>query len=1108
MTVLNETYSLSFSPSSLVVPTDFDGSNPDLKQAHSNLSLIVGCDNIDFIIGSVEISENGVSVRNERKPDMSYDFYITEIPTSVSSFVLTVTVQYMAGDVYRTAIARLNVTTVRNMDGIKWIQDWSGTSSIVADNYVISPKIFVGHKEIDKATQQLKLTGIYLGKLKGFIGQTLPYVFDDADEGFYGYRENKIVFYINNHGARIAGWDMNHNGITTKNEKGSVSILSSGVLQYLNAKNEKVWYLESDGSAMFGKGNVKIDAEGNAYFNGKIVTKKGSVIAGWSITDGCIYSKNMRLDSAKNIIGVLGGEPLTGEIASDEYFNKVMDKGGVIMQYNNADSYGIIGTLPRSTGQPIKVSFQLGKINKIGGWSFDDSALWLGTKKDTAGQFSGGTGNLTIGKNGLRGVNWYIDNNGNASFSGGLFTFTNKECRLAGWIVKPNELISNGITLASDETNMGWYISKTILSDGINDYAAHIQQKGGIYAKRVQNKGSELVGIKSVGLKTVFKLSTDETSNIAGWNFDHEAIWSGSKVTSSNSYATEGITIHSKYGIYSKKIKLLSDGSGALAGGNIRWTADGNVTFGTNVALSWDNMPGDVKGRLTKITAEGIYTGTLSANNITSGTISTATIKSKSNIWSLNNDGSGYLANNNISWDAKGNVRFSDSVKMSWGEGISASSIIATGVQLHRDPEFENGLNGITKYAVADGSTFEVRKVANAPNRSGKMLHIISSKWGDVSNMRCGGFALGDQSKSGGMFVVRIVASFPENWMIADYHNQFGDGGKTAWITSRMGTGHFQEYICLVRCGYSGTFSLINHFALVYKDNDKYEVVKPTASDPTIRIKDKSTGTVTSQTVNFIVAYANTFDGTASEGFLTTITKDGIYTGTIIASQITSGKISASHIDVDSVLKHSGGKWKLSSDGSGWLANNKFKWDAAGNIVCNTGTFNQITVNNGKFDDVVINNSCSFYGFIGKQKLIITDGNINQYVTSISVAEGVNVYAFLFDKIGSFIDIYSDGATLPNVSGLLSIELPSFSPGHNTPSSKFDQNFKYVGSEILLYCHNKSGIIITGNLFDEKNPSSPHSITLSPGEYVLLRCKFRVTAGGEIYWTHEKFTLT
>lgn len=243
---------------------------------------------------------------------------------------------------------------------------------------------------------------------------------------------------------------------------------------------------------------------------------------------------------------------------------------------------------------------------------------------------------------------------------------------------------------------------------------------------------------------------------IGGWTIDGDSIFRGTKSNTSGTYtsASGAITIGSN-GIRGFKWKLDSSGAGALAGGNILWDASGNVTFGSNVSLNWTNAANNalnsaksyadtkkteainsaattaqqkadaaknaaisdatnkvnaLKPQLTKIDANGIYTGTINASQITAGTINAGRIDvnalksslitagniealtlnigkgkiggwnisgnaiSKNSVslgsdgsitngtkWKLNNDGSGQLANGNIKWDILGNIIFSSS---------------------------------------------------------------------------------------------------------------------------------------------------------------------------------------------------------------------------------------------------------------------------------------------------------------------------------------------------------------------------------------------------------------------------------------------------------------
>ena len=74
-------------------------------------------------------------------------------------------------------------------------------------------------------------------------------------------------------------------------------------------------------------------------------------------------------------------------------------------------------------------------------------------------------------------------------------------------------------------------------------------------------------------------------------------------------------------------------GQGSLANGNIKWTKNGNVSFGPNVTLNWQSVSGaptiPTESRITEITNTAISTAEINADNIKSGTIDASKITVK-----------------------------------------------------------------------------------------------------------------------------------------------------------------------------------------------------------------------------------------------------------------------------------------------------------------------------------------------------------------------------------------------------------------------------------------------------------------------------------------------
>ena len=158
---------------------------------------------------------------------------------------------------------------------------------------------------------------------------------------------------------------------------------------------------------------------------------------------------------------------------------------------------------------------------------------------------------------------------------------------------------------------------------------------------------------------------------------------------------------------------------------------------------------------------------------------------------------------------------------------------------LYRDPIFKGGsYNGTTVY-LPTGVTRSYVAVTGCPNVEAKAMKFVATQFYTATDKRIGGFLFGNKSRANAVFVVRIIANIPTGRNLNVYHNSYGTGGTTKWLTSTAGAGKWQEYACKITCGASGTFSGLNHFALTGG-------AAPTAAAP----------------VTWYVAYATVFDVT------------------------------------------------------------------------------------------------------------------------------------------------------------------------------------------------------------------------------------------------------
>lgn len=150
----------------------------------------------------------------------------------------------------------------------------------------------------------------------------------------------------------------------------------------------------------------------------------------------------------------------------------------------------------------------------------------------------------------------------------------------------------------------------------------------------------------------------------------------------------------------------------------------------------------------------------------------------------------------------------------------SDATIIAramtSGKMLNRDPNFNTGVNGISLYNNSGGTALVVSRnaaLSDSPNYPGG-FDLKLSYVGGSSGTRpgLGGFTFATQSRANAVFLVRIIAYIPVGYSIEWDSNAIGDGRTRKWLTTQNGEGKFTEYICLVKCGSSGSFSSTNFF--------------------------------------------------------------------------------------------------------------------------------------------------------------------------------------------------------------------------------------------------------------------------------------------------------
>lgn len=775
---VSDGYSLSLTAASVSIPANHDGSNPDLEHAETTVTLSHGNDAVAFDVVNVIPSSDGIKYTYKNAGECAWNVTIIGLDSSITSGYLEIHIRTKDGK-YESSI-RFSFSVVKNTVGVDWIEEWDGTHSQIGENYVITPKLFAGHK-----TNEGKITGVYLGKLKGFIGEVFPFTLSDPEEGIYGYRDSKVVFYINNYGAKIGGWDITPDSIQC--EDGTLTIKSEGSISS-QSDGKTHWILNKDGSASFANGKVSMDAVGNASFEGKITATSGK-IGNWTIDANSLYNLGISLNADKRFIAIAN---TTDDLKSgDGQLAKVKNVGGVAMFYSTSADYGIFAYKGKD------LVFQAGTTNYIAGWNFDENSLYIGTKNNNADQYTNDDKSLTIGTNGLRSKAWYINTNGTAKFSSGYIQFNEK------------------------------------------------------------------------------------SGSIGSWNFDSDSLYIGTKNDTSGGFTStnKSITIGPN-GIRGCKWRFDTAGSGAIAGGNIKWDDKGNITFGANVVLNWSSGIKEAKDAAN--TAQGTANTALT-NAQTAQQSANSANNAAGSAQSAANTANNKADNAQSSADKaqKAANAANDNANAQGAAAKEFASAMAFGKMLHRDPTFVNGINDIKLYNNSGNGTVTINRVVNKnditiPNDNKTYIEIVNK---GTASPGLGGFSFQDQAGYRKIFVIRIIAWIPVGRYIEFQTNAIGNGGTMTWLTSTAGTGNWAEYIGKVKCGTgsSGNFSSTNFFNITGNFG--------TSSNP----------------VKWYLAYATVFDITSSERYTTTIDANGIYTSTINANQIVAGTIDADRIGAGSI---------------------------------------------------------------------------------------------------------------------------------------------------------------------------------------------------------------
>lgn len=142
------------------------------------------------------------------------------------------------------------------------------------------------------------------------------------------------------------------------------------------------------------------------------------------------------------------------------------------------------------------------------------------------------------------------------------------------------------------------------------------------------------------------------------------------------------------------------------------------------------------------------------------------------------------------------------------GEKGDAGFNFANGKSMYKDLLFDDGYNGCSVYNnLANGNVklSIVSKSSDNPYSIAKKELKIETT--GAATPGHGGVVQKIMSRANAVFVRRVIAKIPKGYTLDNAENAMGTNFVSKWLTPKVGTGVFTEYMYMYQCGASGSFS-------------------------------------------------------------------------------------------------------------------------------------------------------------------------------------------------------------------------------------------------------------------------------------------------------------
>lgn len=502
----------------------------------------------------------------------------------------------------------------------------------------------------------------------------------------------------------------------------------------------------------------------------------------------------------------------------------------------------------------------------IGGWNIDNDSIFRGIKNNTAGTYTSASGSLTLGSNGLRGYKWRLEATGAGTLAGGNISWDTSGNVIFGSAVTLlwNAPI-NSITAALGGSSYPKVTQMTATGIYTGSVTASQITSGTISADRIAAGSINASKLDAASIKT----SIINTAYINGLSCTFVQGKIGGWVIGANSLTGTHIALDNG----NKRIVVYGANSGVTNGQRVQLYYSSDSDFGFYATDASGNCVAQL-GAANKIAGWIFNTAQIYKNNVYLGSDGSI---SNGNHWKLNNDGSGQIAGGNIAWNASGVVAFSSSVSLNWTNLINNIQVGGRNYVRGTSSEWWN-FSGFT----------------NIANECILPYTVYCSDWkaGDAFTVSFDYKYSG--LKSGGSKLISLQGS----GNVTGWSSGFSGASLLPYINWTSGNGEF--HVC-----YSFVLSAEQAKNASFSLNFRHDYITVgTAGVRNFKIEKGNKATAWSaapEDINGEINSIQTALGGNSYPKLTKINASGIYTGTLIANQISSGTISADRIATGSL---------------------------------------------------------------------------------------------------------------------------------------------------------------------------------------------------------------